>query len=88
MQFPVIRATWGSPWHGADNPERIGRLSWTNNAGVVGGFKTCGSSSTGRVSAFQAEGCGFEARLPLHLKMVHYENKKKNLCNLSSARNT
>ena len=29
-----------------------------------------GSSSIGRVSAFQAEGCGFEARLPLWLMVV------------------
>ena len=27
-----------------------------------------GSSSIGRVSAFQAEGCGFETRLPLQKK--------------------
>ncbi len=29
-------------------------------------IKERGSSSIGRVSAFQAEGCEFEARLPLH----------------------
>ncbi len=28
----------------------------------------CGSSSVGRASAFQAEGRGFEPRLPLQLK--------------------
>ena len=27
--------------------------------------RTCGSSSVGRASAFQAEGRGFESRLPL-----------------------
>ena len=26
----------------------------------------CGNSSTARASAFQAEGCGFESRFPLH----------------------
>ena len=28
-------------------------------------FELCGSSSVGRASAFQAEGRGFESRLPL-----------------------
>ena len=30
---------------------------------------TCGSSSVGRASAFQAEGRGFETRLPLHCRL-------------------
>jgi hypothetical protein len=30
-----------------------------------------GSSSMARASAFQAEGCGFESRFPLHEKRRH-----------------
>ncbi len=30
----------------------------------------CGSSSVGRASAFQAEGRGFESRLPLHVYIL------------------
>ena len=33
-----------------------------------------GSSSIGRVSAFQAEGCGFETRLPLQKKEKELPN--------------
>ncbi len=36
-----------------------------------------GSSSIGRVSAFQAEGCEFEARLPLHLTLNFYKTTYK-----------
>ena len=32
---------------------------------------SCGSSSVGRASAFQAEGRGFESRLPLHTSLAH-----------------
>ena len=31
----------------------------------------CGSSSMARASAFQAEGCGFESRFPLHSHISH-----------------
>ena len=35
----------------------------------------CGSSSVGRASASQAEGHGFESRLPLHLKIKQLQFK-------------
>ena len=37
--------------------------------------KHCGSSSVGRASASQAEGHGFESRLPLHLKIKQLRYK-------------
>ena len=50
----------------------------------------CGSSSVGRVSAFQADCREFESRLPLHYKkqemtscFLHYEGKyEKDIINL------
>ena len=45
--------------------------------------QNCGSSSIGRVSAFQAEGCGFETRLPLQfftLVLSWCKNGKIHMC--------
>lgn len=36
--------------------------------GLLALFLVCGSSSIGRVPAFQADCCGFESRLPLHFR--------------------
>ena len=40
-----------------------------------------GSSSIGRVSAFQAEGCGFEARLPLQFRILMLNKRFVGLLN-------
>ena len=37
---------------------------------------SCGSSSSGRASAFQAEGSGFKSRLPLVAQVVERESGK------------
>ena len=41
------------------------------------GSTSCGSNSIGRVSAFQADCCGFESRLPLHFKAGNIINNVK-----------
>ncbi len=42
----------------------------------------CGSSSVGRASAFQAEGRGFESRLPLYFRacLVLWSNSSTGQC--------
>ena len=42
-------------------------------------YNLCGSSSVGRASAFQAEGRGFESRLPLEIFSFEKLNSKVNL---------
>jgi hypothetical protein len=52
--FPKIHAVEVEAW---ENPEKALNLPF---------IRKCGSSSAGRASASQAEGRGFESRLPLH----------------------
>ncbi len=50
------------------NPPRV-RMAGSIPAQPTKKVRECGSSSVGRASAFQAEGRGFESRLPLEQKI-------------------
>ena len=55
--------------NGADCKSAVFRLRWFES---IFAHKNCGSSSVDRALAFQAEGRGFEPRLPLLVKSDSY----------------
>ncbi len=54
-------------WVRIQQPPPLGCLTEALDVASVKSFHFCGCSSVGRASAFQAEGRGFESRLPLHV---------------------
>ena len=56
--------------NGADCKSAVFRLRWFES---IFAHKNCGSSSVDRALAFQAEGRGFEPRLPLLRKSDSYQ---------------
>ena len=60
---PVFRLSRFESYH----PHSIGCLEGDYWFTIIA-FHNCGSSSVGRASAFQAEGRGFESRLPLNFE--------------------